>query len=208
MIVVLARDVTQEDSTRKKVSNPMVNIVVKVDDQRSSQDGRQPFAIHPRHVDPGQNVHMASGLFPSEVDTSTRDQILESTCDLLTAVYKIPGSNRAIITEVLRAALSGEDVYADSVGAFFETYGKLEQKLKIRDDDRQRKMRSSMIALLGGVNDRKHFRQYCRPNKPPDNDHPLPLYVRNILTHSGTNPLNVIGDTDIRSSIALMKSWL
>lgn len=174
--------------------------------QNVSTKGRV-FAIAPRVVPPGTEVYMSGGVYPADDQIHKRKKLREICRDLLTQVYGIRGTNRAVITNILCATLKGDDVYKDTVLEFFQLYGKFQQKNRIVDTDPQSVEHSKMTAILQKTGDSASCRTYRRPGQPNDNKCPLPLYVRNILAHGGTNTLNKLADEDLLAAINLLKKW-
>ena len=109
------------------------------------------------------------------------------------------------VAGVLGSMILGRGFYLDSVGEFFQLYGRFEQMLGLTDEYRQPEIEREMRDRLGDEV-AQHSREYERDGKKSSK--PLPLYVRNTLAHSGTNPANVLGDGDLETSIRLLKDWL
>ncbi len=99
----------------------------------------------------------------------------------------------------------GKGLYLDSVGEFFQLYGRFEQMLGLTDNYRQSEIEREMRDRLGDEVV-QHSREYERDGKKSSK--PLPLYVRNTLAHSGTNPTNGLRDGDLKTAIRLLKDWL
>lgn len=166
------------------------------------------FVIAPRSVASGTEVHLAGGVYPNHANHDELDKLRDIARDLLTQVYRIEGTNRATITEILRATLAGEDVYNDTALEFFELYGRVQQTLGISDSDGHHVTHLKMTALIESEGDISGFRTFLRPGRKPDTKCPLPVYVRNVLSHGGTNKRNSLGREDIRDAIAMLKRWV
>ncbi|MCY4558112.1 MAG: hypothetical protein OXF79_17430 [Chloroflexi bacterium] len=106
---------------------------------------------------------------------------------------------------VMGAMVEGKGLYWDSIGEFFQLYGQLEQKLGLADGYKQEKIADDMRAKLE-EDAGQHSRKYTRDGVTTLT--PLPLYVRNVLVHGGTNPANGLADGDVKTSIQLLKDWL
>lgn len=106
------------------------------------------FVIAPRSVASGTEVHLAGGVYPNHANHDELDKLRDIARDLLTQVYRIEGTNRATITEILRATLAGEDVYNDTALEFFELYGIVQQTLGISDSDGHHVTHLKMTALI------------------------------------------------------------
>lgn len=52
----------------------------------------------------------------------------------------------------------------------------------------------------------QHCREYIRSGRKSLT--PLPLYVRNVLAHQGTNQANGLADGDLNTAIRLLRDWL
>ena len=109
------------------------------------------------------------------------------------------------VARVLASMIQGKGLYFDSVGEFFQLYGRFEQLLGLADNCKQAQMGDEMRTRLGGEAAR-HSRDYVRDGITSST--PLPLYVRNVLTHQGTNPANSLRDGDVSTAIRLLKDWL
>lgn len=101
--------------------------------------------------------------------------------------------------------IQGRGLYLDSIGEFFQLYGRFEQMLGLADDYKQERIKDEMRSRLG--DDAGHqSREYVRSGTTSLT--PLPLYVRNVLVHQGTNPANSLRDGDVSTAIRLLKDWL
>ena len=109
------------------------------------------------------------------------------------------------VPRVLASMVQGRGLYLDSIGEFFQLYGRFEQMLGLADDYKQERIKNEMRSRLG--DDANHqSREYVRGGTT--NLTPLPLYVRNVLAHQGTNSANSLHDGDVSTAIRLLKDWL
>ena len=164
--------------------------------------------LAPREVPPGSTVHMRAIVFPKDDQEAARLELYEVGREVLSLAYKINDMNIAGFTEMLGNFIEGKDVYTDSIGEFFELYGKFEEKYNFSDKVGQDSIRKKMQELIKEDNKVDLFRTYKREGRNDDSQCPLPLYVRNILAHKGTNPLNSLGKKDVSLAIQLLKEWL
>ncbi len=109
------------------------------------------------------------------------------------------------VPRVLASMVQGKGLYLDSIGEFFELYGRFEQTLRLTDDYKQEQIKKEMRSRLGDEAVH-HSREYVRGGTKSQT--PLPLYVRNVLAHQGTNPENSLRDGDVSTAIGLLKDWL
>ena len=109
------------------------------------------------------------------------------------------------VPRVLASMVQGNGVYLDSIGEFFELYGRFEQMLGLTDDYKQEQVKDEMQSRLGD-DAVQHSREYVRGGSTSLT--PLPLYVRNVLAHQGTNSANSLRDGDVSTAIRLLKEWL
>ena len=109
------------------------------------------------------------------------------------------------VPQVLASMVQGKGLYLNSIGEFFELYGRFEQMLGLTDDYRQEQISQAMRSRLGD-DAGKHSRKYVRGDTATLT--PLPLYVRNVVAHQGTNPANALSDGDVSNAIRLLKEWL
>lgn len=109
------------------------------------------------------------------------------------------------VPRVLASMVQGKGVYLDSIGEFFELYGRFEQMLGLTDDYKQQHIMDEMRSRLGD-DAAQHSRDYVRGGLTSLT--PLPLYVRNVLAHQGTNSANSLRDGDVSTAIRLLKEWL
>ena len=96
-------------------------------------------------------------------------------------------------------------LYLDSVGEFFQLFGRFEQMLGLGDNYHQSEIRREMESRLGRGSD-EHYREYMRDGSKILI--PLPLYVRNVVAHQGTNRENGLADGDVTTAIRQLKGWL
>ena len=109
------------------------------------------------------------------------------------------------VPRALASMVQGNGVYLDSIGEFFELYGRFEQMLGLTDDYKQEQVKDEMRSRLGD-DAVQHSREYVRGGSTSLT--PLPLYVRNVLAHQGTNSANSLHDGDVSTAIRLLKEWL
>ena len=109
------------------------------------------------------------------------------------------------VPQALASMIEGKGLYVNSIGEFFELYGRFENMLGLTDDYRQKKIQMEMESRLKDDADH-HFREYERDGTTSRT--PLPLYVRNVVAHQGTNPANTLRDGDVSKAITLLKDWL
>lgn len=105
----------------------------------------------------------------------------------------------------LGSTVEGKGLYFDSIGEFFQLFGRFEQALGLADGYNQRKIEHEMKVRLENEFD-QYSREYLRDGSK--SLAPLPLYVRNVLAHQGTNPKNGLQDGDVRTAVRLLKGWL
>ena len=109
------------------------------------------------------------------------------------------------VPQALASMVQGKGLYLNSIGEFFELYGRFEQMLGLTDDYRQEQISEAMRSRLGD-DAGKHSRKYVRGDTTTLT--PLPLYIRNVVAHQGTNPANSLSDGDVSRAIRLLKEWL
>lgn len=131
-------------------------------------------------------------------------KFIELSNNMLCQAYKM-GLPIAGLPGVLGSMVEGKGIYFDSIGEFFQLFGRFEQMLGFADGHNQRKIEHEMKVRLGsdlGAHSREYHRDGVKSLIP------LPLYVRNALAHQGTNPVNSLHDGDVITAIRLLKGWL
>ena len=131
--------------------------------------------------------------------------VLKALLDMEDRKVIQPGSYNAII-HVLTAVLVGKSAH-DFSTKFWRLYGQVEAKWNIRGAESQRQLEHRMTERLqgAGVSRQDGFRDYTRDgNTRPV---PLPVFVRNVLAHQGTNRNNHIVPEDIDTAIRLLEEW-
>ena len=128
---------------------------------------------------------------------------------LLSLAYEISNDKDCMfLTEMLTRIAEGTSVYVSGIGEFLYLYGMLEQRLKLPDKRNQKQMEERMRSLAEKYDGTATYRTYRREGEA-DRECPLPLYVRNVLAHSGTNRLNTLTiPDDVDASIEILKWWL
>lgn len=109
------------------------------------------------------------------------------------------------VAGVLGSLVEERGLFLDSTSEFLRLYGRFEQMLGFADGYNQKDIEREMQARLGD-DLTQHSREYVRSGRKSRT--PLPLYVRNVLAHQGTNPANGLGDGDLETAIRLLKDWL
>lgn len=147
------------------------------------------------------SVQMRAVTIPLDWRVSTRKDMLELGRDLLTKAHQI-GSDDPALPAVLASIIEGSGLYAYGIGEFFELYGKFLQKYGLKMG---RDIETKMRELIG--EDEQYLKPYT--DRGQEKRYPLPYAVRNILAHLGENPNRLENDgSDIRTSIALLQSWI
>ena len=113
----------------------------------------------------------------------------------------------SLLGNVMREAQEVREIEKESIFEFFRLYGLLEQALDVSDKGTQEPIKNAMTRLIQNDNDFEKFRLYRRPDHEDDPQCPLPLYVRNVLCHSGTNPLNPLIEADVKEAVKLLNTW-
>lgn len=165
------------------------------------------LAVVPRVVYVGETWETGMFTVPNDEHLDLRMELFERSRDVLTLACDIPGTTPILLAEVLARTVEGKDLYATGIGAFFFLYGRLEGALGLADKDSQKKMKDKMISLIKS-DDGNVLRTYKKAGGGTEQDVPLPLYVRNVLAHGGTNSLNSLKPTDVESAIKLLEKWL
>ena len=163
-----------------------------------------PKIICTQHVNAGEQVQLYGAIIRKDGQQRRKLKFARMCNEFLTKAHDldIPVN---VLTLVLGSLVEGKGVHIDSVGEFFQLYGRLEQKIGVQDFDRQDVIEKWMINALGS-DYKTHSRPYRRMTKTYQL--PLPLFVRNVLTHGGTNPLNALKQEDLPDSIKLLKAWV
>lgn len=140
---------------------------------------------------------------PNEADPGVQLalRVADTAIELLTLMQQgcLPTES---ISHILAGIFKGEGIYYNSVGEFFESYGRFEQICGFTDTDNQKRVGDEMNDMLG-----EDAGEYTRDYRRNDGTRrvPLPLYVRNVLVHKGTNPLNELREDDIKVATNLLK---
>lgn len=152
----------------------------------------------------GKHLEIQLVEIPKDGRQGGKRKLVRLCNDVLYQAYKLD-LPIAGVPGVLGAMVEGKGVYWDSIGEFFQLYGQLEQKLGLADGYKQEQIADEMRARLGNEAV-QHSRKYTRDGIATLI--PLPLYVRNVLAHGGTNPANGLADGDVKTAIRLLKDWL
>ena len=152
----------------------------------------------------GKYVEIKLVEIPRDGQQGGKLKLVKLSNDLLLQAHKV-GVPIAGVAGVLGSMIEMRGIYLDSVGEFFQLYGRFEQMLGLADDYKQSKIEHEMKNRLGD-DVTQHTREYIRSGKKSLT--PIPLYVRNVLAHQGTNPENSLVDGDLQTTIRLLKDWL
>ena len=152
----------------------------------------------------GKYVEMQLVEIPRDGQQGGKLKLVKLSNALLLQAHKV-GVPIAGVAGVLGSMIEMRGFYLDSVGEFFQLYGRFEQMLGSADDYKQSKIEREMKDRLGD-DVTQHSREYIRSGRKSLT--PLPLYVRNVLAHQGTNPENLLGDGDLQTAIRLLRDWL
>lgn len=155
--------------------------------------------LGPREVQGGDTVPLAGVEIKLDWKVETKIQMVNSANDMIANAYLVGSLDPAFPT-VLKSIIEGTGLYEHGIGEFFVMYGKFEQKYQL---GKQETTRAKMLELING--DKQHLRPYTGRRKTCLE--PLPLAVRNILSHAGNNP-NKLEPDDLRASIDLLRSWV
>ena len=163
-----------------------------------------PKIICSEHANAGEQIQLYGAIIKRDGQQGRKLKFAKMCNEFLTNAHDldIPVN---VLTLILGSLVEGKGVHVDSVGEFFQLYGRLEQKIGVQDSDRQDVIEKWMISALGS-DYQTHSRSYKRAKKTYEL--PLPLFVRNVLTHGGANPYNTLEDGDLPSSIKLLKTWV
>lgn len=112
-----------------------------------------------------------------------------------------------LLKNVMRVAQEVKEIEKESIFEFFRLYGLLEQTLGVSDKGTQESIKNAMVRFIKNDADIDKLRLYRRPDHKDDPQCPLPLYVRNVLCHSGTNPLNPLTEADVKEAVKLLNTW-
>ena len=152
----------------------------------------------------GQYLDIQLVEIPRNGQQGSKLKLVRLCNDALYQAYKL-ALPIAGVPRVLASMVQGKGLYLDSIGEFFELYGRFEQMLGLTDDYKQQYVKDEMRSRLG--DDAVHYsREYVRGGTTSLT--PLPLYIRNVLAHQGTNPVNSLRDGDVSTAIRLLKEWL
>ena len=152
----------------------------------------------------GKYFEAVTLLIPKDGQQGGKLNLVRLCNDALYQAYKLD-LPIAGVPGVLSAMAQGKGLYWDSIGEFFQLYGQFEQKLGFTDGYKQGQIEYEMQERLGD-DAVQHSRKYVRDGI--ESLTPLPLYVRNILAHQGTNTVNCLADGDVHTAIRLLKDWL
>ena len=171
-------------------------------------------AIGPLTKGKGKQDHMAMEIgkyveiqfvqIPRNGQQGGKLKLVQLCNDALAQAYKL-NVPIAGVPRVLGSMVQGKGLYLDSIGEFFELYGRFEQMLGLTDAYGQRDIEEEMQLRLGD-DALQHSREYVRGGAKTLT--PLPLFVRNVLAHQGTNTANSLRDGDVSTAIRLLKDWL
>lgn len=155
--------------------------------------------LGPREVQGGDSVPLAGVEIKLDWKIETKIQMVKSANEMIENAYIVDSLDPAFPT-VLKSIIEGTGLYEYGIGEFFLLYGKFEQKYQLNS---QKSVRAKMLELV------KVDKQFLRPYtmRGEKRLEPLPLAVRNILSHAGNNP-NKFEPRELRASIDLLRSWL
>ena len=156
------------------------------------------------HGEVGKYLEIQLVQIPRDGQQGGKLKLVRLANDALYQAYKL-NLPIAGVPRVLASMVQGRGVYLDSIGEFFQLYGRFEQMLGLTDDYKQERIKDAMRSRLGD-DAAHHSREYERSGTRSLT--PLPLYVRNVLAHQGTNPANSLRDGDVSTAIRLLKDWL
>ena len=167
------------------------------------QDQGRAFDVEilaPREISDATPIPLSAVKLELDWKIATRLEMVEHARDLLNKAYMLESLDPGLPT-VLAAIIEGRGLYEHGIGEFFLLYGQFEQKHHISGKKTQAKMKQ----LINGDS------QYMKPYKEHGKEMmvPLPYAVRNILSHSGTNP-NTLDPNgkDLSKSIELLRTWV
>ena len=152
----------------------------------------------------GESMTMYGAVIPRDGQQGKKLKFAEACKRFLTETYEM-GIPVDALTVILGSLVEGKGVHLDSVGEFFELYGRLQQKIGMKDAETQSKMMEWMRNALGEEID-QFSRSYERDGRR--SLLPLPLYVRNVVAHRGTNPYNNLTKEDLSAAIKMLKQWV
>ena len=178
-----------------------------------------PMALFPKNLrlragDTGIDVPVVPSEYPeeSEITRRIRERAEEKARFLLDDLLEMerqdvvmPGSYNAVI-HVLTAVLVGKSAHAFST-EFWRLYGQVEAKWNVSDTGSQRQMEAEMTNRLQAaeISREAGFRDYSREGVT--RRVPLPVFVRNVLAHQGTNSKNHVSHEDINGAIHFLAVW-
>lgn len=163
-----------------------------------------PKIICSQHANSGEQLQLYGAIIKRDGQQGKKLKFAKMCNEFLTKAHDL-GIPVSVLTLILGSLVEGKGVHVDSVGEFFQLYGRLEQKIGIQDYDRQKVIEKWMRNALGS-HYQAHLRTYKRAGKTYQT--PLPLFVRNVLTHNGTNPCNKLEEGDLSGAIKLLRNWV
>ena len=155
--------------------------------------------LAPGEMRGGDAVPLAGVMIELDWKVETKIQMVKSANEMITNAYLIGALDPAMPT-VLTAVIEGTGLVEHGIGEFFLLYGQFEHKYQAGVG---KIAREKMLKLLNG--DKRYLKPYTERGKT--RLEPLPLAVRNILSHVGKNP-NRLEEGELRTSIDLLKSWM
>ena len=129
----------------------------------------------------GKYVEVQLVQIPKDGQQGAKLKLIKLSNDMLHQAYKM-GLPIAGLAGVLGSVVKERGMYFDSIGEFFQLFGRFEQMLGLADGYNQGQIDHAMKAKLG--NDFvQHSRKYVRAEN--ESLMPLPLYVRNVAGAPG-----------------------
>ena len=191
--------VKPKDSWDEKVSSIRKSGIRKARELRQKGHKFHMEILGPREVQGGDSVPLAGVEIKLDWKVETKIQMVNSANNMIENAYLVGSLDPALPT-VLKSIIEGTGLYEYGIGEFFLLCGKFEQKYQLGN---QESTRAKMLELVKG--DKQCLRPYI--NRGKTRLEPLPLAVRNILSHAGNNP-NKFEPGELRASIDLLRSWV
>ena len=113
---------------------------------------------------------------------------------------------------ILRTIVQDENIYEYEFGIFFMLYAQFQHLFNIEDHKEQINTRKKLLKIIDLEDEDSKFskkwmlKKYKRNGK--ESTEPLPVYIRNVIVHYGTNASNQFSPEELENAIYFLRQTL
>ena len=166
--------------------------------------GFYPRLLGPQALVEGRYVELSFVHIAKDNIHAGRVKLFRACEDVLDQAYKL-GLPMKGLTRVFQGLIEGWGLSEHGLGEFIKRWERFERAFETPDvSGVQREQETWMQPRVSGEHEWRIYRREGHENRRV----PLPLFVRNVATHRGSNPLNTLVPDDVDVANQMLDRWL